>query len=260
VVQSLAGKVVLITGASSGIGALTAKRLAEQGAIPVLTARSLRRMEELAQEMTGEHAVYEMDVRSAEQVAEVVAQVHERFGKIDVLLNNAGFGEFVRFEEASLAHFEQMMDVNYMGTVRCTREVLPWMRKAGSGHIVNVASLAGKIATAKSTGYAASKHAVLGFTHALRRELQGTGIAVSAVNPGPVDTPFFDRADPDREYVKQVKRILLQPEQVVQSILYVMESRRAEMDLPWTAAFGVRLVQVLPNWMEAIYGKWINQK
>ncbi|TFE27879.1 SDR family NAD(P)-dependent oxidoreductase [Cohnella luojiensis] len=257
---SLSGKVVLITGASSGIGAVAAKLLAEKGAIPVLTARSREKMLELSAFIPGEHAVYRMDVTSEEQVNEVVSQVLEKYGKIDVLLNNAGFGEFIPFTHAPLASFQEMMDVNYMGTVRCAQAVLPSMLRAGQGHIVNVASMAGKMATAKSTGYSATKHAVLGMTNALRRELRGTGVRVSAVNPGPIDTPFFDRADPDGNYVRNIRWFMLSPDKVARAIVSVIERRKPELDLPWTASVGVRIMQLFPRISEALFGRLMNKK
>ncbi|TVX98816.1 SDR family NAD(P)-dependent oxidoreductase [Cohnella terricola] len=256
----LRGKVVLITGASSGIGAKVAVLLAEKGAVPVLTARSVDKMSELAASITGEHAIYGMDVRSDEQVERVLSQALARYGKIDVLLNNAGYGEFVPFTEAPIAHFQEMMDVNYMGTVRCTRAVLPSMLSSGQGHIVNVASMAGKMATAKSTAYSATKHAVLGFTNALRQDLRGTGVAVSAVNPGPIDTPFFNRADPGGQYVRNIGWFMMSPDKVAKAIVSVIERRRPELDLPWAASVGVKFMQLFPRIGSALFGGFTNRK
>lgn len=257
---SLTGKVVLVTGASSGIGALTAKLLAERGAVPVLTARSVEKLAERSAAIAGEHAVYELDVRDSAQVDEVVAAVLRRFGRIDVLLNNAGYGEFIPFTEAPLDHFADMMDVNYMGIVRCSKAVLPSMLAAGGGHIVNVASIAGKIGTAKSSGYSATKHAVLGLTGALRQELRGTGVLVSAVNPGPIDTPFFNRADPEGSYVRNIKWFMMKPDKVARAIVSVIEYRKAELDLPWVSAFGIKLNRLFPRWTDAMMGKMLDKK
>jgi short-subunit dehydrogenase len=256
----LYNKVVLITGASSGIGALVAQLLAERGAIPVLTARSRNKMLELSSSIRSEHAVYEMDVTSEEQVNQVVSEVLKRYGKIDVLLNNAGFGEFIPFTEASLVHFQEMMDVNYMGTVRCAHAVLPYMIKARQGQIVNVASIAGKMATAKSTGYSATKHAVIGLTNALRQELRGSGVMVSAVNPGPIDTPFFNRADPQGTYVSNIRWLMMPPDKVARAIVSVIERRKPEHDLPWTASVGVRIMQLFPRLSEVLFGRLMNKK
>ncbi|KIL36177.1 oxidoreductase [Cohnella kolymensis] len=257
---SLYNKVILITGASSGIGAVTARLLAERGAIPILTARSKGKMEMLSASIQGDSPVYEMDVRDTAQVNDVVSQVHRHYGKIDILLNNAGFGEFLRFSETSITQFQDMMDVNYMGTVRCTHAVLPYMLQAGVGHIVNVASMAGKMATAKSTAYSASKHAVLGFTNALRRELKSSGVMVSAVNPGPIDTPFFERADPEGTYLRNLGRFVMTPDRAAGAILHVIERRKAELDLPWTAAAGARLALLFPRLFDVLFGKIVDKK
>ncbi|MFC5405551.1 SDR family NAD(P)-dependent oxidoreductase [Cohnella soli] len=257
---TLLGKVVLITGASSGIGALAAKFLAEKGAIPVLTARSLDKLTALANTMSSEHAVYEMDVSSDDQVGEVVSEVIRKYGRIDVLLNNAGYGEFVPFADTTIEHFKQMMDVNYLGIVRVTHAVLPYMLKAGQGHIINVASMAGKVATAKSTAYAATKHAVLGFTNALRRELKISGVYVTAVNPGPIATPFFDRADPEGTYLKNIEKFILSPDKVAGAIVRVMERRKPELDMPWAASAGAKLMQLFPRVTDALFGRMMDKK
>jgi hypothetical protein len=257
---SLKGRVVWITGASSGIGAITARKLAEKGAIPVLTARSAGKLRDVAATIGGEHAAMELDVTDPDAAAATAARIHERFGRIDVLLNNAGYGEFIPFADAPLSHFQDIMDVNYMGAVRCIKAALPYMEAAGDGHIVNVASIAGKLGTAKSTAYTASKHALLGFTNALRQELAGTGIAVSAINPGPIDTPFFDRADPDGTYVRNVRWFMLKPDKVADAIVSLMETRKAEKDLPWTASAGAKLVQLFPGLTSGILGRLTNKK
>jgi hypothetical protein len=157
-------------------------------------------------------------------------------------------------------NFEQMMDTNYMGVVRCTKAVIPHMLKQGSGHIVNIASLAGKIGTAKSTSYTATKHAVLGFTNSLRMELSEQGIQVSAVNPGPIDTPFFSQADPSGSYVKNVSWFMMKPEYVVKRIIRLIERRRAELDLPKTASMGIKLYQLLPRTVDRLFGGLLNRK
>jgi len=257
---ALKDRVVWITGASSGIGALAAERLSERGAIPILTARSEDKLRELSARIRGPHAVYPLDVTDPLQAEDIASRIYERYGRIDILLNNAGYGEFVKFQDADLEHFRGMMDVNYFGVVRCIQAVLPYMLRAGSGHIVNVASLAGKIGSAKSSGYAATKHAVLGLTESLRLELRPSGILVSAVNPGPIDTPFFERADPEGTYLRNIRWFLMPPDKVVRAILRVMERRLPEIDLPWIASAGVRIRRLFPRWTESIASKLLNQK
>lgn len=257
---SMQGRVAFITGASSGIGALTALRLAERGAIPILTARSMDKLAELSTRMPGEHAVYRLDVTDEAEVNDVAAHVYARYGRLDILLNNAGYGEFKPFGQTTLADFQAMMDVNYLGIVRCTQAVLPYMLREEQGHIVNVASLAGKIGTAKSSSYTATKHAVIGLTEALRMEYRHTGILFSAVNPGPVDTPFFERADPNGDYLRNLGSFVLPPEKVAQAIVRVMERRLPELDLPWLAAAGVRIRTLFPRLTDSVAARMLNKK
>lgn len=258
--MSLQGKIAVITGASGGIGLMTARLLAERGAVPVLMARNERKLKEAAAAVKGRHGTQVLDVTSSGQVETSMQEVRERYGRIDILINNAGYGVFEPFVTASLAEFEGMMEVNYMGTVRCTKAVLPHMLEQGSGHIVNIASMAGKIGSPKSSGYSATKHAVLGLTSCLRQELTGTGVYVTAVNPGPVDTPFFDKADPSGNYVKNVKWFMLKPERVALKVVEAIERRKPEINLPLTAAAGVKLYQLFPRLFDRIAYKLLNQK
>ncbi|MFC5648110.1 SDR family NAD(P)-dependent oxidoreductase [Paenibacillus solisilvae] len=254
------GKIVLITGATSGIGAETAKLLAARGAIPLLTGRNEHKLREIAAACSGRFGCYKLDVTDDAEVSKVIAQAAEDFGRIDVLLNNAGYGVFETFAEAPLERFADMMDTNYMGIVRCAKAVLPIMQKQGAGHIINVASMAGKLSTAKSSGYAATKHAVLGLTNAMRTELAPWGITVSAVNPGPIDTPFLSIADPDGTYADKVRGYMLKPMQVAEAIIRVIDRQSAEVDLPLSASIGIRIYGLFPRLADRIAGRWLNRK
>ncbi|WP_040950249.1 SDR family NAD(P)-dependent oxidoreductase [Gorillibacterium massiliense] len=259
-VKRLDGKVAVITGASSGVGAIIARDLAEIGAIPVLAARSEAKLQKVAAAIKDEHACYVLDVRSDEQVREVMDAVRARYGKIDILINCAGFGVFEYTVNTSLHTFEDMMDVNYMGTVRCIKDVLPHMLEAGNGNIVNLASMAGKLGSAKSSGYAASKHAVLGFTNSLRQELAGTGVRLSAINPGPIDTPFFETADPTGGYVNSIKWMMLPPERVSAAVIKAIVKGKDETDMPRIAAFGIKLYQLFPRLADRYAARLFNKK
>lgn len=257
---TMTGLVVVITGGSSGIGAAMAREFVRRGAIVVVAARSTAKLQGLAQDLGDRCSFEQLDVTSNESVESCVRMLNSRYGRIDVWINNAGFGVFESFLEAELERFESMMDVNYMGTVRCTKAVLPLMLAAGSGQIVNIASLAGKMGSAKGSGYCASKHAVLGFTNSLRQELRGTGITVTAVNPGPIDTPFFEQADPGGQYVENIKWMMLQPEKVAQRVAHAVERRKQEIDLPLFPALGVKLLQLFPRLTDGLAGRIINKK
>ncbi|WP_151737298.1 SDR family NAD(P)-dependent oxidoreductase ['Paenibacillus yunnanensis' Narsing Rao et al. 2020] len=256
----LQDKVVVITGASSGIGALTAQLLSRQGAIPVLLARSEEKLQQVAAELAGVFGLYVCDVQDEEQVTRVFAEILAVYGRIDILLNNAGYGKFADFTEMEPAEFDDMMDVNYMGIVRCTKAVVPHMLQRGSGQIVNVASMAGKIGSARAVAYTATKHAVLGFTNALRQELRKRGIVVSAVNPGPIATNFFKTADPSGNYEKNVAWMMMAPEYVAKQIVKLMEKGKEEVDLPRLAAIGIRLYALFPRLADRLTYNAMNRK
>lgn len=258
--MTLTNKIIWITGASSGIGALIARLVSERGGIPILTARSENKLQEAANAVPGKHGIAVLDVGCEESVQAAAQSIVAEYGRIDILVNNAGYGLFESAEDMDMRDYEGIMNVNYFGVVRCTKAALPHMRAAGSGQILTVASMAGKFATAKSAGYAASKHAVLGFMNSLRQELRGSGIAVSSMNPGPIDTPFFETADPDGTYVKSVDRFILPPEKVAREIVRMMETRKAEIDLPRYFGLGVRLYGLMPRTADKLAGRFLNLK
>lgn len=261
--MNLQNKNVVITGASSGIGEKVAMKVAEHGARPILIARSYEKLLELKNtilESTGMDALcYSLDVSDKEQVEKVFAEIQQEL-EIDILLNNAGFGVFDLFEEASTEDIEQMFSVNVLGLMACTKEVLPSMKKRNAGHIINIASQAGKFATPKSSVYAATKHAVLGFTNSLRMELKRTNISVSAVNPGPIQTNFFTIADKSGNYVKNVKHYMLQADDVADKIVALMNHPKRELNLPKWMNVGSMLYQVFPGMTEKVIGRFIDKK
>lgn len=257
---SLDGAVAVITGATGGLGAALAAELSARGSIIVLAGRSVEKLRTLASGLGDRVSWVSMDVTSCGEIQAVVGEILARHGRIDVWINNAGFGIFEKAEDAPLEHFQEMMDVNYMGTVRCVKAVLPHMLKAKRGHIVNIASLAGKIGTAKGSGYCASKHAVLGFTDSLRMELAGTGITVTAINPGPIDTPFFDTADPQGHYVDNIRWMMLKPEQVARNTAGAITKGRKEADMPFFPALGARILRLFPRLADGRIGRWMNRK
>lgn len=258
--MSLDGRVVVVTGASSGIGALAAQMLSERGAVVVLAARSLDKLQNVAAGMKGPYKLLELDVGNDTSVQAGFEQVFAEFGRVDCLLNNAGYGKFEYFDQMSVSEFAEMMNVNYIGMVRCTQAVLPYMKSARSGRIVNVASIAGKIGTAKSTAYTATKHAVVGFSSALRLELKEYGITVSTINPGPIDTPFFALADPGGGYVNNIKWFMLKPQRVAQAMVLAVEKGPAEVNLPWIAGVGAKWYQMFPRLADRLTYRMLNKK
>jgi short-subunit dehydrogenase len=171
-----------------------------------------------------------------------------------VLVNNAGFGVFEPVVDLDLKEMEKMFAVNVFGLVACTKMVLPHMIERKTGHIINVASQAGKIATPKSSIYAATKHAVLGFTNSLRMEVKQENIFVTAVNPGPIATNFFQIADRSGTYVRNIQKMMLRPEAVAEKIADAMLTPVREINMPrWMNAASV-FYQLFPRFVETIAG------
>ena len=258
------GKNVVITGASSGIGERLAVRVAEAGGVPILLARSEEKLRALTHQIHRQYDVeaswFRCDVGNADEVREVFAQVLEDVGSVNALLNNAGFGVFESVEDTSMEEFHSMFDVNVLGLIQCVKEVLPSMKQAGGGHIVNIASQAGKISTPKSAGYASTKHAVLGFTNGLRLEVEGDGVRVMAVNLGPVRTNFFETADPEGTYKKSVERYMLDPDEVAVKVVDHLFTDKREINMPRWMDLGAKAYQVAPGLMEKMLGSQFKKK
>jgi serine 3-dehydrogenase len=198
-------KRVLVTGASSGIGAACARAFAEQGAHLLLVARRLQRLQELAETLQQRHRIEvltaALDVRDQAAVAAWVAALAEPWSAIDILVNNAGLARGLSpLHEGDLADWEEMIDTNVKGLLYVTRAVLPGMVQRRRGHIINIGSIAGHEVYAGGNVYCASKHAVTGLSRALGIDTLGTGIRVSSVDPGLVETEFAEvRFHGDRE-------------------------------------------------------------
>ncbi|MEX2236473.1 MAG: SDR family oxidoreductase [Dehalococcoidia bacterium] len=190
--------VVVITGATSGIGRETAREFAAAGANVVVAARRQDRLNDLVAEITkngGDALAVPTDVAVEQQVSDMIAAARSHYGRIDTLVNNAGIGIAARFRNQSLADFRRIIDVNFWGAVYACHAVLPLMQEQESGGlIVNVSSILGKRAMPFQTAYSASKFALAGFSEALRAEVMTQGIDVTTVFPGAVDTEIFDTA------------------------------------------------------------------
>jgi len=238
--MEIKGKVVVITGASSGIGEATAREFGREGAKVVLAARRVDRLETLAQEIGGmgtgaETLVVQADLSKLEDIQALINKTLERFGRIDVLFNNAGFGRLDWLENLDpVKDIQAQFDVNVLGVVQTTRQALPIMMKQRAGHIINMCSMAGLVATPTYTIYAACKHAVHGFSEALRREVKPWGIDVSLVYPGGVVTEFGQHAGVKRKTKATTpKFMLLTAEQVGQAVVKLVRRPRAMWIIPW---------------------------
>ena len=193
--RKLRGAVVLITGASAGIGRAAALAFAQEGARLLLAARRRDRLEEVAataRALGGEALVAETDVADRRQVHAAVDKAVSAFGRLDILINNAGIGYLGMLEDMPIEEIETLWAVNMMGTIYATQAAIPLMRKQGRGHIINVASVAGKRGGPGNSIYCATKFAMVGMSEALRVELRGSGIEVSVICPVSTATEFFE--------------------------------------------------------------------
>lgn len=196
--MNLRDKVIVITGASSGFGEAIARHCARKGARIVLAARSAEKLSQLANELGAQQDqafAVPTDVTRSESVDQLVATTLEHFGRIDVLVSNAGMGVLDRFVDARLSDFQEMVDVNVYGTVRCLQAVLPSMLRQGSGQLVIMASLAGLMAVPQMAFYASTKFALVGMARSLMLELYGTHIRCSVICPNVALTSFQQRID-----------------------------------------------------------------
>lgn len=262
--ESLKGKNIVITGASGGIGAEVAKLCAAHGANLILLARNMDKLQKVQHDLERHyHAkvdIFQLDVSDTDKIKEIFTQIFEKIQHVDILVNNAGFGIFRAAHETTIEEIKGMFSVNVVGLMACTSMVLPAMRKRRSGHIINIASQAGKIATPKSSVYSATKHAVLGYTNALRMELVDDNVYVTAVNPGPIATNFFTIADEKGTYVQNVQRFILQPEYVAKKIVNAMHTRPREVNMPRWMNMGSVIHTLFPSLFERIGKRAFNQK
>jgi len=249
--------VILITGASSGIGAATARLFARQGYRVVVAARRQEKLEVLVNELQsgGEKALaVPTDITQIEQIENLVSQSIDHFGQIDVLLNNAGLGRLSWLETLDpQSDIDFQIQVNLTGLIQTTRMVLPHMLVRRQGHIINMGSIAGLIATPSYSVYAATKYGLRGFTEALRREVGIRGIEVTGIYPGGVATEFGQKAGIKRKTrVSTPDFLKLTAEDVANTVLRVVKKPRRAVIIPGLMRPMVWLSVIFPGLVDQI--------
>jgi short-subunit dehydrogenase len=252
-------KVVLITGASSGIGRELAYHLASQGAKLSLAARDVERLEAVnveCEKRGGQAIVVPTDVADQAQCEHLVRKTIEQYGRIDILVNNAGISMWAYFDEVTdLSIFEKIMRVNYLGSVYCTHYALPHL-KDSCGQIVGVSSLTGKNGVPTRSGYAASKHAMVGFFDTLRIELADDGVAVTMIYPDFVATETRKRAfGPDGKPLGESpvrEKEIMTVEECVDLMLPAIQKRKRELVMSLRAKVGQYIKPFAPKLIDNI--------
>ncbi|HVZ62080.1 MAG TPA: SDR family oxidoreductase [Candidatus Nitrosotalea sp.] len=250
-----AGKVVVITGASSGIGEQSAEEFAKLHASVILVSRNEAQLQKIATRLSKyqtETFVYACDISDKNQVDKMGKIIIEKFGTIDVLVNNAGFGIYNTVEKTTIDELESQMSTNFLGMMYCTKAFLPQLLKQGSGHIVNVASVAGSIGIPGMAAYCASKFAMLGFSESLFHELKGTGVGVTVVSPIMVRTNFFNHESFGK--MPRYSATSLDPKTVANAVVRAASSPRLEIVVPQFVRIAIWIKQTFPYLINPIVG------
>jgi short-subunit dehydrogenase len=246
--QRFSGRVALITGASSGIGAAAARQFAGEGAQVALVARTAATLERVAAAIRtggGSARAFPADVKDPAACGALLQAVAETFGGIDILVNNAGANKRGLVEQRDVGELANIIEVNLIAPITLTRLVLPYLRQRGRGAIVNVASIAGQIPVPHEAAYSASKFGLRAFTFALREELHGSPITVSAVSPGPVDTGFI-MAELDDVPDLVFANPMSSADDVARLILDCAADGRRERTIPVSTGYLARIGSAVP--------------
>ena len=251
--MEFASKVVLITGASNGIGRQLAVEFAARRAIVVGCGRSIPRLRETLQEvrrMSPRSSMIGCDVGDAEQVRGMIAKILADHGGIDILINNAGVGMRKPFVDTPVETMDEIVRTNFLGALYCTHEVLHAMIARKTGHIVNISSGAGKIGTLNMAAYCGSKFALNGWSESLYHELKPLGINVTLICPGPVATEF-SRGYRDSE-PKAPEKLIVTTKAVCTEVIRAIEKNKFELILPRWLSLLCALQRFAPNLFRAV--------
>ena len=250
------GKTVIITGASAGVGAATARTFAHLGANLVLVARGQAALDVITDELAKLTSVINiaMDINDPKANAKLLVTAAKTFGSVDVLVNNAGFHQRGDVEKNQAEDLAKMVDVNLRAPIQLSTLMLPYLRKAGGGAIVNVGSLAGRTPLQGAATYAATKAGLRAFTYSLADELKGTGIYIGVVSPGPIDTGFI------MSEIDQVEDIVFsQPmssaQQVADAIVSCARGEAVEISLPRSSGWLTTVSYLFPALRRALRPK-----
>jgi short-subunit dehydrogenase len=253
-------KTVIITGGSEGVGAATARMFAEAGANLLLVARGKKKLEAIAEKLRGKTRIeiFPMDVADADACVSLFKKAQYEFGRVDILINNAGYHQRGLFESVAAEDLGRMIDVNLKGPIILCRDALPYLRESDGAAIINVASLAGRAPVPGSAAYSASKFGLRAFTFALAEELRDTNIKLAIVSPGAIDTGF------SASYLDKVTDLTLSqpistPEEVAQAILDLCSNNQREQAIPAISGYLTTVSYLLP-WLSRMLQPMLQRK
>jgi serine 3-dehydrogenase (NADP+) len=249
------GKSVIITGASSGIGAATARAFAAAGARIALASRSAAQLEEVARGLRGRALIVPTDITDRPAVEALVEQTVAAFGGIDIVINNAGVGIAAPVAELPFEDFRQALAVNLFGQLALTQAALPHMRQRGRGQLIYISSVVGLRALPYLGGYAATKAALDRLTESLRVELRGSGIAVTLVRPGTTSTGFAQRRLGSGRERRSVQPRAATPEQVARAVLRAAIHEPRVAYVSWADRLRVLAGLLLPRLADRMLGR-----
>nr|WP_106779691.1 SDR family NAD(P)-dependent oxidoreductase [Lysinibacillus timonensis] len=247
------GKVIFVTGATSGIGRLITELCIKKGHQVYATGRQEPSLEMLSKLGA---TVFKADLTKIEDIEKVCAKLPP----IDVAIMNAGLGIFENGFDLSDDEINSMIDVNVRAPILLTRRLAQAMIVKKSGHFIFIGSQAGKVATRKASVYAASKHAITGFANGLRMELEPYNVKVTAIYPGPIDTPFLQKADATNAYRKSIENFLLNPGKVAKCVVQCINHPVREVNLPKVMGLTSKLYAVAPRLVEKLGSGFFNKK
>jgi short-subunit dehydrogenase len=261
-IMKINGKTVLVTGASSGMGAAIGKAMAKAGGRVLLLARredELRRVADEIKQAGGEARIYPVDLADSSSVMEVAQRIKAEVGTPDIIVNNAGSGKWRFIEETSPEEAVQMMAVPYFAAFFVTRAFMPEMLKRNSGHIVNISSVGSRFVWPGATAYLAARWAVRGFTEALRADLYGTGIDVTLYESGVVQSSYWEHNPGSQERVPKMGLLVpaLTPEQVGAAIVKGVERNKRLVVIPFMMRLTYWQHAVVPwlvQWLMTVTG------
>lgn len=246
-------KTVFVTGATSGVGYALSKRLLKEGYEVLATGRSLEVLTELQKAGASIHLADLTQVADRKKLIGFV-------GTPDIVVFSAGIGTFEFAHALDDDALDQMMAINVIAPIALTKDLLPNLMKRKEGHLIYIGSQAGKVATPKASTYAATKHALIGYTNALRMEVKQYNIKVTTINPGPIDTPFLDLADDTGNYRGSLSKHLLSVDKVVDAIMHSIHKPVREVNLPWYMGITSKLYALAPAFTERVGHRFFYKK